>query len=199
MTGIKRTIGSLVRNVRDRNGWTLKQMSERTGIPISTLWKIERDSLSLTYDKLFKLGQSLNIRMADLFADYDRPKPPTLQVIGRRSLGTTVDALRIQMSNQEHYFMCPELRQKRMVPVLTRIRAQSIEEFEQIVGRSGEVFAHVLEGAVIVHTQFHAPAIVTSGASIYIECGMAPAYICAPGCREALILEVGSSAARVAE
>jgi cytoskeletal protein RodZ len=34
------TLGSLLRGLRMRNHWTLKEMSERTGIPLSTLAKV---------------------------------------------------------------------------------------------------------------------------------------------------------------
>jgi transcriptional regulator with XRE-family HTH domain len=46
------TLGSLLRSLRSRNRWTLKEMSERTDIPVSTLSKVEHDRLTLTYDKL---------------------------------------------------------------------------------------------------------------------------------------------------
>ena len=65
------TLGSLLRSLRDRNGWTLKEMSERTDIPVSTLSKVEHDRLTLTYDKLVQLSQRLNIRISELFADPD--------------------------------------------------------------------------------------------------------------------------------
>ena len=44
-------------------------MSERSGIPVSTLSKVEHDRLTLTYDKLLQLSQKLNIRMSELFAE----------------------------------------------------------------------------------------------------------------------------------
>ena len=47
---------------RSHRGWTLKEMSERSGIPVSTLSKVEHDRLTLTYDKLLQLSQKLNIR-----------------------------------------------------------------------------------------------------------------------------------------
>ena len=50
-------------------GWTLKEMSQRTNIPVSTLSKVEHDRLTLTYDKLVQLSQRLNIRISELFAD----------------------------------------------------------------------------------------------------------------------------------
>src|SRR3546814_8140740 len=45
MTSQHPTIGSLLRSLRARNGWTLKEMSERCGIPLSTLSKVEHDRL----------------------------------------------------------------------------------------------------------------------------------------------------------
>src|SRR3982751_5805406 len=63
------TLGSLVKSLRARNGWTLKEMSERVDIPVSTLSKVEHDRLTLTYDKLQQLSTRLNMRMSELFAD----------------------------------------------------------------------------------------------------------------------------------
>ena len=80
------TLGSLLRGLRLRNRWTLKEMSERTGIPLSTLAKVEHDRLTLTYDKLLQLSQRLNIRMSDLFSEADaaakRPSPPAARSAG---------------------------------------------------------------------------------------------------------------------
>jgi len=45
----KPTLGRLLRNLRMRNDWTLKEMSKRTGIPLSTLAKVEHDRLTVTY------------------------------------------------------------------------------------------------------------------------------------------------------
>ncbi|MBN8841916.1 MAG: helix-turn-helix transcriptional regulator, partial [Sphingomonadales bacterium] len=37
------TLGAVMRGIRSRNGWTLKQMSAKSGIPVSTLSKVEHD------------------------------------------------------------------------------------------------------------------------------------------------------------
>ena len=42
------TLGSLVGLMRERNGWTLREMSDKVGIPLSTLAKVEAGKLSLT-------------------------------------------------------------------------------------------------------------------------------------------------------
>ena len=59
-TQTKTTLGSIIRDIRKRNGWTLKEMSQHSGIPLSTISKVEHDRLTLTYDKLQQLGQRLD-------------------------------------------------------------------------------------------------------------------------------------------
>src|SRR5215471_10926591 len=108
------TLGSLLRGLRARNGWTLKQMSERVEIPVSTLSKVEHDRLTLTYDKLLQLSQRLNIRMSELFAEADNSPEPA--VTARRSLGRLEDAVEVTTPNYAYYYLCPELRRKRMIP-----------------------------------------------------------------------------------
>src|SRR5262249_34103190 len=140
------TLGSLLRGLRARSGWTLKEMSERIEIPVSTLSKVEHDRLTLTYDKLLQLSQRLNIRMAELFAD---PASETeVPVTARRSLGNRDDAVHVKTKNYDYYYLCPELRRKRMIPVYTRIRAKSLEEFGELVRHPGEEYIYVVEGAI---------------------------------------------------
>ena len=192
MTEQHPTIGHLLRSLRARKGWTLKQMSEHSGIPLSTLSKVEHDRLTLTYDKLLQLSQRLQLRMSELFAEQDQaPEPP---VTARRSIGRVEDAIRITTPNYDYYYLCPELRRKRMIPVLTRVRAKSIEEFGALVHHSGEEYIHVLEGRMEVHTEFYDPIVLETGEAVYIDSNMGHAYIAAEGCDEVLLLGVCSSA-----
>jgi transcriptional regulator with XRE-family HTH domain len=185
------TLGSLLRALRDRNGWTLKEMSERTDIPVSTLSKVEHDRLTLTYDKLVLLSQRLNIRISELFADPDEVVEAA--VTARRSIGSMDEAVRVNTKNYDYYYLCPELRRKRMIPILTRIRAKSAEEFGSLVTHSGEEYIYVLEGGIQVLTQFYDPVVLHVGESIYIDSTMGHAYVTAEGCDEALVLGVCSS------
>src|SRR3984885_9106451 len=184
------TLGSLLRSLRARNGWTLSQMSQRTSIPVSTLSKVEHDRLTLSYDKLVQLSQRLEIRVSELFADPTEAEPA---VTARRSIGHTEDAVRVNTKNYDYYYLCPELRRKRMVPVYTRIRAKSAEEFGELVRHSGEEFIYVLQGKVKVHTEFYDPVVLHTGESIYIDSNMGHAYV-TEKCDEAIVLAVCSSA-----
>ena len=192
MTAQHPTIGSLLRALRARNDWTLKEMSQRCGIPLSTLSKVENDRLSLTYDKLQQISQRLNIRMSELFAEHDSAAEPA--VTARRSIGRIEDAVRVTTPNYDYFYLCPELRRKRMIPVVTRVRAKSIEEFGELVHHSGEEYIHVLEGRAEVHTEFYDPIVLEAGESVYIDSNMGHAYIAAEGCEEVVLLGVCSSA-----
>src|ERR1700754_4531976 len=107
------TLGRILRDLRSHRGWTLKEMSEHSGIPISTLSKVEHDRLTLTYDKLLQLSQRLNIRMSELFAENDAGQEAP--VTARRSLGDLGRAVRVNTSNYDYYYLCTELRRKRMI------------------------------------------------------------------------------------
>ena len=187
------TIGSLLRALRNRNNWTLKEMSQRCGIPLSTLSKVEHDRLSLTYDKLLLISQRLNIRMSELFAE-EGSGVPEPAVTARRSIGRVDDAVRVTTPNYDYFYLCPELRRKRMIPVLTRVRAKSIEEFGELVRHPGEEYIHVIEGRAEVHTEFYDPIVLEAGEAVYIDSNMGHAYIAAEGCEEVLLLGVCSSA-----
>jgi transcriptional regulator with XRE-family HTH domain len=185
------TLGSLLRSLRARNGWTLKEMSERTAIPVSTLSKVEHDRLTLTYDKLVQLSQRLNIRISELFADPADSVEPA--VTARRSIGVIDDAVRVNTKNYDYYYLCPELRKKRMIPILTRIRAKSAQEFGDLVRHSGEEYIYVLKGGINVLTEFYDPVSLGVGESIYLDSNMGHAYVTAEGCEEATVLGMCSS------
>ena len=82
----------------------------------------------------------------------------------RRSIGRVEDAVRVTTPNYDYFYLCPELRRKRMIPVVTRVRAKSIEEFGELVHHSGEEYIHVLEGRAEVHTEFYDPIVLEAGA-----------------------------------
>src|SRR3546814_15042072 len=118
-------------------------MSERCGIPLSTLSKVEHDRLTLTYDKLLQISQRLNIRMSELFAEQDGNAEPA--VTARRSMGRIEDAIRVNTPNYDYYYLCPELRRKRMIPVLTRTPAKSLDDVGKLVPHPGAEHIHGLE------------------------------------------------------
>lgn len=185
------TLGVLLRNLRSREGWTLKEMSEKSGIPVSTLSKVEHDRLTLTYDKLYQLSQKLGLRMSELFAESGSEEASP--VTARRSLGDLQHAIRVETPNYDYHYLCTELRRKRMIPVIARIRAKTFEQFGDLVHHAGEEFTYVLRGRVVVNTEFYDPVTLNEGQSIYFDSSMGHAYLTAEGCDEAEVLTVMAS------
>lgn len=186
------TLGALIRSLRSRNGWTLKEMSAKCGIPVSTLSKVEHDRLTLTYDKLYELSRKLGMRMSELFAELS--EDDAAPVTARRSLGDLKTAIRVETPNYDYHFLCAELRRKRMIPVVARIRAKTFKQFGDFVHHSGEEFTYVLKGQVVLHTEFYDPVTLVEGESIYFDSSMGHAYLTADGCDEAEVLTLMSSA-----
>jgi transcriptional regulator with XRE-family HTH domain len=189
----RRTLGSLIYLVRQQNGWTLRQMSDKVGIPLSTLAKVEADRLSLTYDKLQQFTSRLGLTMAEFLAQAETPVSDSPRVVtARRSLTRDGNSIPIATPNYDYEYLCADLREKRMVPILTRIRAHDIAEFGELVRHQGEEFIFVLEGTIEVHLQFYTPVVLSAGQGIYIDSTMGHAYL-AKDCESALVLGVCSS------
>src|ERR1700751_3997861 len=118
------TLGALIRGLRKERGWTLRELSEQVGIPLSTLAKVEQDKLSLTYDKLQQFTSRLGLTMAEFLAQADPPAVDAPQVVtARPSLTRDGNSIQVSTPNYDYEYLCADLREKRMVPILTRIRA----------------------------------------------------------------------------
>lgn len=194
MENEKNTLGTLIRLVRQTNNWTLRQMSAKVGIPLSTLAKVEADKLSLTYDKLQQFASRLGMTMTEFLGQAEARSSESEQrmVTARRSLTARNNSVQISTPTYDYEYLCADLREKRMVPIICRIRAKSIDEFEEPVRHAGEEFIYVLEGSIEVHLQFYTSVILTVGQGIYLDSSMGHAYV-AKDCETALVLAVCSS------
>lgn len=169
--------GAVVKEERLRRGWTLADASERTGMPISTLSKVENDKISLSYDKLVRLSNGLGIDISRLFGGGD--SPPQKSVIGRRSVTRRHEGREIETPNYSHRYLAADLLSKSFIPVVAEIKFRSLQEFGELVSHPGEEFAFVLEGSVDLYTALYAPVRLNVGDSIYFDSAMGHAYIAA--------------------
>jgi transcriptional regulator with XRE-family HTH domain len=184
-----KTLGSLVGAIRRNHNWTLKQMSEAVGIPLSTLSKVESDKLSLSYDKIQMMAQSLGLSMADFFGQTEASDAAVKAVTARRSLTGPDNSVTVETQNYRYDYLCSDLTQKRMVPIITEVRARTAEEFGDAVTHPGEEFIFVLEGEIQVNLEFYTPTIVKQGQGIYIDSQMRHSYIL-HNCERAVLLGV---------
>ncbi|MBL8266269.1 helix-turn-helix domain-containing protein [Steroidobacter sp.] len=194
MVKAKPTLGNIVRHIRNSNGWTLAEMSQHVAIPLSTLAKVEKGHLTLTYDKLLDLSDKLGMSLSDFLNA--SPSPTPAKGMARRSVGKgTTNVLTVETKNYDYRYLCTELRGKIMIPLLSRARAKTMEEFGELLRHPGEEFVFVLTGAIEVHSEFYDPITLHAGEYIYLDSEMAHGYIVTDGFEEATVLAVCASAA----
>jgi transcriptional regulator with XRE-family HTH domain len=194
MVKAKPSLGNIVRHIRNSNGWTLAEMSERVAIPLSTLAKVEKGHLTLTYDKLVDLSDKLGMGLSDFLNSSAATAQP--KGMARRSVGNgAADALSVETKNYDYRYLCTELRGKIMIPIISRVRSRTMQEFGELLRHAGEEFVYVLEGAIEVHSEFYDPITLRAGDYVYLDSEMGHGYLVADGFEEATILAVCASAA----
>lgn len=170
--------GAALKALRRKHGWTLAEVSRRTGLPTSTLSKIENDKMSLTFDKLARLSASLQIDISTLF-DGEAAMDGEVRTSGRRSVTLAGDGKAIETENYSHLYPAWELLSKSIIPIVAELHARTLEEFGELIRHPGEEYAYVLEGEVDLYTSLYAPVRLKTGDSIYFDSGMGHAYIAA--------------------
>lgn len=170
-------LGAVVREVRRENGWTLTDVSGRTGIPVSTLSKIENGKLSLSYDKLVQLSRGLGVDITRLFGGPSPAGPPPNAAFVRRSVNHGGDGKAVETATYDHRYLAQDLLNKRLDPILAELKATSISQFEDWIRHEGEEFTYVLEGTVEFYSEFYAPVVLQAGDSVYFDSGMGHAYV----------------------
>lgn len=172
-------------------------MSERTGLSVSMLSKVENGQRSLTYDKLLQLSHSLSVDIARLFSDRGAEPPPNPHS-GRRSVQQQGAGFVIESGVYTYTYLAQDLVRKRFLPVYMDLNARSIKEFGALLRHGGEEFALVLQGEVDLHTEIYAPLRLTPGDSVYFDSSLGHAYVNA-GAGPARVLAIASDAVPLAE
>ncbi|MBP0494478.1 helix-turn-helix domain-containing protein [Pararoseomonas indoligenes] len=173
LTAGRPSLGECVRAARQSQGLTLKEVSARSGLAISTLSKVENGQMSLTYDKLLALSEGLRVSVATLFEAPSATRPVT----ARRSISRAGGGRRLRTDWYEYLYQFTDIARKRMIPIMAELHARSIAEFGDLIRHTGEEYCYVLEGKVEVHTEFYEPDLLEPGDGIYLDSTMGHAYL----------------------
>lgn len=165
-------LGDRLRDLRKAKGWTLSDMSSRTGLAVSTLSKVENNKISLTYHNLARLAGGLDLDLAELFT------PATIaSVAGRSTVSRRGGGKLHETRNYAHEYLCVELAHRRMVPMLSLVKARTLEEFGELLSHPGEEFFFVVEGTVDIYRDGYATERLRAGDSIYFDSSVGHAII----------------------
>ncbi|MBU6489895.1 MAG: XRE family transcriptional regulator [Burkholderiales bacterium] len=166
------TLAEALRRLRSQARLTLQQLSDRSAISVSTLSKIENGQLSPTYEKIAALAIGLGVNVSDLFNQAPKPVP-----LARRSITKAGGGIVHETDQYVYEVLNADLADKRFVPLFTTIKAHSVGEFRTLLRHDGEEFIYVLEGTVIVNTEFYAPCTLNKGDAMYFDSTMGHACI----------------------
>jgi transcriptional regulator with XRE-family HTH domain len=167
------SFGSAVRRLRTERGWTLKDLSERSKISQSALSRVETGQITLSFDRAHALARALDTDFGQIVNRMVTPDAPRMHVptnaTGWRSLTRKGDGHQVTQSNGNYEYLCTEFLYRKLVSGFATVSAQNLEEHGPFVTHPGEEFLHVVEGTVIVETEYYAPLTLETGDSLQFD------------------------------
>src|SRR6185312_15884622 len=148
-------IGPSLGTIRKAKGWTLKQFSDVTGVSVATLSKVENDQAGLSFGTVLKIVNSLGMTFEELLSAGAGEAGR-----GRRAVNRAGSGVRLATRQYDYEIFAAELVAKRMVPLITRVKARTTADFPHLLGHAGEEWIYVLKGAVEFHTEYYAPVVL---------------------------------------
>lgn len=180
----RRDLGRILHEQRRKRGWTLDTMSQRTGLAISTLSKVENNQMGLSFDTLVRVADGLGVSFDALF----NPGGDSI-ASGRRTVTLNGQATEFTTPQYDYRMHGAELLTKRMIPLVMTVKSRQPEEVAAMSRHVGEEYVYVLSGRVQVVTDLYAPISLEAGESIYFDSGMGHAFL-SESEDEAVILSV---------
>jgi transcriptional regulator with XRE-family HTH domain len=178
-------LSRLVREVRRRHGWTLKQLSDRCGIPVSTLAKVEAGRLTLSYERVVQLAERTGLKPREFMA----MAPGTAAAVARRSTQRWDEAIGSLKASTTAYQLCTELLGKRMDVELIHLSAGGSKQWHVESG-DGEAYYLILSGSVEFQTEFYRAETLSERDSIYLDSTMHHFLTLAPAYDEAFVARI---------
>lgn len=136
-------IGTKIRSLRKLQKLTLVELSQKSGVQIATLSRIENEKMVGTLDSHMQIAKALGIDVTQLYSQNPAPLAIQPQV-------ETPEPLTDQFKHNDksgYEILTKKLLNKKMMPVLIRLDPGGETPVEQ--GFSGsEKFVYVLEGMI---------------------------------------------------
>ena len=180
-------LGSRIRELRTERGWSLDEAATQTGLSRSSLFKIEKDRMSPTFDALRKLAEGFGLDMAQLIGQQADRRGASRRSITRHHAKPTYST-----ANYDYRPLAEDLAHKAMLPFELVLRARSLDDFKDWDRHDTEDFVHVLSGTMVLYTEFYEPVTLGPGDNIYYDGRLGHACI-SQGETDAVVLWVSAT------
>ncbi len=156
-----------IKELRNQAGLTLQKLAKRCGLALSTISKIENNAISPTYGNLIRLATGLGMDVAELLTF--EPETP---VVARWSMTRKGEGSIYSIGNHTYEFLCTNISNRKMVPMVAHIAAQTLNEDLELNTHEGEEVMFVVSGNVVLHTEHYEPLALAPGDCVYIDSTM---------------------------
>ncbi|MFC3052324.1 helix-turn-helix domain-containing protein [Kordiimonas pumila] len=168
--------GATLKALRKKKGMTIADVSLKTGLPLSSISKLENDKIALTFDKLILVSEALDVDISELFAA-PNDLMPRVDGATRRSITRASEGRAIETAQGNYLYLASELLYKKLAPIFGEVFQKDITKYGEFFSHPGEEFVYVLQGTLELHTEIYTPAKLEVGDSIYFDSSMRHAYI----------------------
>lgn len=166
-------LGQRIREVRKKRKLTLKNVSERSGVSIATLSKIENGQAMGNFNTLYKIARGLGVLVVSLIAP-EEAAASNGSLMTTNKLGT---ADRHNTNFYDYFVHGSAIATKKMVPLIMQINTTEPPPLKDWSIHDGEEFIYVMEGAIEFHSEIYAAVALEAGESIYFDSGMRHAFV----------------------
>lgn len=158
-------IGENVRQLRKAQGMTLSRLAELANVSKSNLSKIENNVISPTFDMIEKISTGLGITTSELLSQ----GVPATDMLSFASSG---EGLRSSNGSYEFEFLFPDLKNRKMIPIVTTVLPKQTEMLSTPSSHGGEEFFHVMDGSVDFVSDGKILKRMNKGDSVYFSSGV---------------------------
>ena len=165
--------GLAIRKLRLAGGWTLAQLSEKSGVPLSTLSKVELGQTSLSYENLLRICRGLEIDMARLLgAEADGEvggAPAAPAAMGRRAVVRAGEGDRLALPAGSARLAGGDLMRTAFTPMVVEVQTTTLAAHGGLRRDDSEAGLMVTEGELVLQSELYSPLTLKAGDGVYFD------------------------------
>lgn len=168
--------GAEIRAQRVERGWTLEELSKRSGVSIAAISKIEKGQSNPSFDSILRIARCLQINFVSMMEGTGQSG----QGVTARLISTKLGQADVyKTSNYDYNVHSTALMHKVMVPLQMTIHNRDAPPINEWSIHDGEEFIYVLKGTLVFYTEHYAPLTLQPGESCYLDSTMRHAFAAA--------------------
>lgn len=165
-------IGPRIKALRKERGRSLAGLAASAGLSEATLSRVENAQTLVSAHHLYMLSRALDVDITRFFDEEPKPIGNGIRSVCRKGEGAGLATARYQAQ-----VLCTDLANKKMHPAINTVSVRTLDEAGGLSRHEGEEFVYVLDGELILASEFYEPLQLEAGDSVYFDSRMGHAYL----------------------